>query len=249
MSTPVAQRREDHEDLAPAHGSGVCRAVSWGLTTEAPSVPVLLNRDPTLSTLRGSRRHRRDRAEDYPALLPPCRAHPRAPVRSVTLEACRSPEARGGTDGAVRSTSRSSMLTLVPGAWGQRDVCAGSHSRARTVERVRATAYVAAIGAGFSQGVPESVVPGVDGGASTRARVTTLVEARFAGARSARPGRAPTSSTTRSRRRCRARPARAQASSRLLDVQHLDLPASSVAPSAPTGAGSTTPLPGMPTSS
>jgi glycosyltransferase involved in cell wall biosynthesis len=70
------------------------------------------------------------------------------------------------------------MLTLVPGAMG------GSETYARALTRelagssdVNVTAYVAAIGAGFSQGVPERVVPGVDGGASTRARVTTIVQA------------------------------------------------------------------------
>jgi glycosyltransferase involved in cell wall biosynthesis len=70
------------------------------------------------------------------------------------------------------------MLTLVPGAMG------GSETYARALTRelaassdVNATAYVAAIGAGFSQGVPERVVPGVHGGASTRSRLTTLVQA------------------------------------------------------------------------
>ncbi len=70
------------------------------------------------------------------------------------------------------------MLTLVPGAMG------GSETYARALTRelagsgdVTATAYVAAIGSGFSQGVPERVVAGVDGGASTRSRLTTLVQA------------------------------------------------------------------------
>ena len=70
------------------------------------------------------------------------------------------------------------MLTLVPGGMG------GSETYARALTRelarsgdVNATAYVAAIGAGFSQGVPERVVRGIDGGASTRARLTTLVQA------------------------------------------------------------------------
>ena len=73
------------------------------------------------------------------------------------------------------------MLTLVPGAMG------GSETYARALTRelagssdVNVTAYVAAIGAGFSQGVPERVVPGVGGGASTRSR-----------AHDARPGGSP----------------------------------------------------------
>ena len=69
------------------------------------------------------------------------------------------------------------MLTLVPGAMGGSETYAQALTRefARSGD-VTATAYVAAIGAGFSQGVPERVVPGIDGGASTRARLTTLVQ-------------------------------------------------------------------------
>ena len=70
------------------------------------------------------------------------------------------------------------MLTLVPGGMG------GSETYARALTRelatstaVAATAYVAAIGAGFSAGIPEQTVTQVEGGASTRARVTTLLQA------------------------------------------------------------------------
>lgn len=70
------------------------------------------------------------------------------------------------------------MLTLVPGGMG------GSETYARALTRelatsttVAATAYVASIGAGFSAGIPEQTVTHVDGGASTRARVTTLLQA------------------------------------------------------------------------
>ena len=69
------------------------------------------------------------------------------------------------------------MLTLVPGGMG------GSETYARALTReladapdARVTACVAAIGAGFSQGVPEQVVPGIAGGASPRARIRTLVQ-------------------------------------------------------------------------
>jgi glycosyltransferase involved in cell wall biosynthesis len=70
------------------------------------------------------------------------------------------------------------MLTLVPGAMGGSETYAQAliHELAGASE-VNAIAYVAEIGAGFSQGVPERVVPGVEGGASTRARLTTLLQA------------------------------------------------------------------------
>lgn len=77
-----------------------------------------------------------------------------------------------------------SMLTLVPGGMG------GSETYARELtrelagsSRIDATSYVATVGAGFSAGVPEIVVPAVTGGPSTANRVRTLVEA----ARSRRP--------------------------------------------------------------
>jgi glycosyltransferase involved in cell wall biosynthesis len=118
-----------------------------------------------------------------------------------------------------------SMLTLVPGAMG------GSETYARALTRelaassdVDATAYVAAIGAGFSEGVPERVVRGVGGGASTRSRLTTLaqaalrrrsIRASWAGADVVHyPFTAPVP-----------RPAAATPFVvSLLDVQHLDLP-------------------------
>ena len=118
------------------------------------------------------------------------------------------------------------MLTLVPGAMG------GSETYARALTRELAgsseanvTAYVAAIGAGFSQGVPECVVAGIDGGASTRSRLTTIVQATahrrsihraWAGAAVVHyPFTAPVPPAA----------ARAAVVVSLLDVQHLDLPA------------------------
>ena len=67
------------------------------------------------------------------------------------------------------------MLTLVPGGMG------GSETYARALtgalvgrERLDARVYVSESGAGISEGIPETVVHGVGGGASTRARLTTL---------------------------------------------------------------------------
>lgn len=118
-----------------------------------------------------------------------------------------------------------SMLTLVPGGMG------GSETYARELtrelagsSRVAATAHVAQIGAGFSQGLDEHVVPGVTGGAGTVDRIRTLVQAsRRRGAihRSMRPAdvvhfpfTAPVPWP----------PADAAFVQSLLDVQHLDLP-------------------------
>jgi glycosyltransferase involved in cell wall biosynthesis len=70
------------------------------------------------------------------------------------------------------------MLTLVPGAMGGSETYVQALTRELAGSRdVNATAYVAAVGAGFSQGVPERVVPGIQGGASTRARLTTILQA------------------------------------------------------------------------
>ena len=70
------------------------------------------------------------------------------------------------------------MLTLVPGSMG------GSETYARELTRelagsvtVEAHSYVARCAAGFSRGVPETVVAEIHGGASTRARLTTLATA------------------------------------------------------------------------
>ena len=117
------------------------------------------------------------------------------------------------------------MLTLVPGAMG------GSETYARALTRelaaaseVDATAYVAAIGAGFSQGVPECVVPGVDGGASTRARLTTLVQAALR-RRAIRASWAHADVVHYPFTAPVPRPAASTAIVvSLLDVQHLDLP-------------------------
>jgi glycosyltransferase involved in cell wall biosynthesis len=118
-----------------------------------------------------------------------------------------------------------SMLTLVPGAMG------GSETYARALTRelagssdVEVTAYVAAIGAGFSQGVPERVVRGIGGGASTRSRLTTLVQA----ARRRRSIRRSWESADVVHYPFTAPVPRPASSTAvvvsLLDVQHLDLP-------------------------
>lgn len=70
------------------------------------------------------------------------------------------------------------MLTLVPGGMG------GSETYARAMTRelasrsgLEVTAHVAGVAAGFSDGVTEHVVTGVRGGASTWARLTTMLQA------------------------------------------------------------------------
>ncbi len=117
------------------------------------------------------------------------------------------------------------MLTLVPGAMG------GSETYARAMTRelagtpgVNVTAYVAAIGAGFSQGVAERVVSGVGGGASTRSRLTTLAQAAVR----QRAIRASWASADVVHYPFTAPVPRPDATTpfvvSLLDVQHLDLP-------------------------
>ncbi|MDX6598099.1 MAG: hypothetical protein QOE87_1986 [Gaiellales bacterium] len=117
------------------------------------------------------------------------------------------------------------MLTLVPGAMG------GSETYARALTRelagsseVAVTAYVAAVGAGFCLGVPERVVPGIGGGASTRARLTTLVQAAYR-RRSIRASWASADVVHYPFTAPVPRPSAPTATVvSLLDVQHLDLP-------------------------
>src|SRR4051794_7078224 len=117
------------------------------------------------------------------------------------------------------------MLTLVPGAMG------GSETYVRALTRelagsseVDVTAYVAAIGAGFSQGVAEYVVPGVDGGASTRSRLATVVQAAVR-RRSIQASWAHAAVVHYPFTAPVPRPAASTAVVvSLLDVQHLDLP-------------------------
>lgn len=85
-----------------------------------------------------------------------------------------------GTDDRLRVAL--SMLTLVPGAMG------GSETYARALTRelaksasVDAHAYVPRIARGFSEGVPETVVEEVGGGASTLDRLTTVATATMRG--------------------------------------------------------------------
>ena len=117
------------------------------------------------------------------------------------------------------------MLTLVPGAMG------GSETYARALTRelaessdVTVTAYVAAVGAGFSQGVPERVVPGVDGGPSTGSRLTTIFQA-FVHRHAIRTSWAEAAVVHFPFTAPIPRPAASTAVVvTLLDVQHLDLP-------------------------
>jgi glycosyltransferase involved in cell wall biosynthesis len=117
------------------------------------------------------------------------------------------------------------MLTLVPGGMG------GSETYARELtrelagsSRVDATAYVARVGAGFSAGVPEKVVPSVTGGPSIANRVRTLVQAarrRRSILDSMRPAEVVHFPFTAPVPWPRTDTAFVQS---LLDVQHLDLP-------------------------
>jgi glycosyltransferase involved in cell wall biosynthesis len=73
-----------------------------------------------------------------------------------------------------------SMLTLVPGGMG------GSETYARELIRslarstaVEATGFVTRGAAGFCEGIPEVVAPGLAGGAATADRIRTLVQAAF----------------------------------------------------------------------
>lgn len=118
-----------------------------------------------------------------------------------------------------------SMLTLVPGAMGGSETYARELTRALAGSpRIQATAYVAQVGAGFSQGITERVIGSVTGGPSTTDRLRTL--ARAAGSRRAilrsmspadvvhYPFTAPVPRP----------PSDAAFVQSLLDVQHLDLP-------------------------
>lgn len=118
-----------------------------------------------------------------------------------------------------------SMLTLVPGGMGGSETYARELTRelARS-GRVRATAHVAAVGAGFAGNLPEHVAAGVTGGSGTAQRIGTLVQAGLHRRRLLRamepvdvvhyPFTAPVPW-----------PARGTAFVQsLLDVQHLDLP-------------------------
>lgn len=117
------------------------------------------------------------------------------------------------------------MLTLVPGGMGGSETYARELTRQlATAEGVRATAYIPAGAAGFSQGIDERIVARVRGGGSTVERLRAVASAtlfargirrEMAGARVVHfPFTVPVP-----------RPARGQAFVQtLLDVQHLDLP-------------------------
>jgi glycosyltransferase involved in cell wall biosynthesis len=118
-----------------------------------------------------------------------------------------------------------SMLTLFPGGMG------GSETYARaltqqlaTVDGLVATAYIPENAAGFSEGIPEIVIPGVHTGPSTRERLGAMAAATLHRRRitsllsSARVVHYPFTIPTPG-------PARDQAFVQTMhDVQHLDLP-------------------------
>lgn len=117
------------------------------------------------------------------------------------------------------------MLTLVPGGMGGSETYARELTRQlATAEGVRATAYVPRSARGFSEGIPERVVPEVTGGPSSAQRMVAVAQATLWGVRIRRgmaaadvvhfPFTVPVPS-----------PSRRQASVQsLLDVQHLDMP-------------------------
>jgi len=71
-----------------------------------------------------------------------------------------------------------SMLTLVPGSMGGGETYARELVRIlRQSSTIEATTFVSRAAAGFSDDVPERVVPGVTGAASTSGRVRTLAQA------------------------------------------------------------------------
>ncbi|WP_165372774.1 glycosyltransferase family 4 protein [Pengzhenrongella frigida] len=117
------------------------------------------------------------------------------------------------------------MLTLVPGGMGGSETYARELTRGLAGSaRIDATAHVASIGAGFSQGIPEHVVPAVTGGSGTADRLRTLAQATrhrrgIVGAMGTAevvhyPFTAPVPRP----------PSGAAFVQSLLDVQHLDLP-------------------------
>jgi len=118
-----------------------------------------------------------------------------------------------------------SMLTLVPGGMGGSETYARELTRQlRGVSDVIATAWLPSNAAGFSQGIPEQIVPEVRGGPSAPERIRALSSASiFAPAirrrmKDSRVVHYPFSVPA-------PRPLRSQAFVQtLLDVQHLDLP-------------------------
>lgn len=76
-----------------------------------------------------------------------------------------------------------SMLTLVPGAMGGTETYARALTRYLDPTRVRATAYVPRGAEGFSQGIPEVVVPELTAGASSAQRLRTQALGVARGAR------------------------------------------------------------------
>ncbi len=118
-----------------------------------------------------------------------------------------------------------SMLTLVPGGMGGSETYARELTRELgSSARVRATAHVSGVGAGFAADLPERVAEGVTGGPGTTERVRTLVQARWHRRRLLRtmepvdvvhyPFTAPVPWPRRGTPFVQS----------LLDVQHLDLP-------------------------
>jgi glycosyltransferase involved in cell wall biosynthesis len=117
------------------------------------------------------------------------------------------------------------MLTLVPGSMGGSETYARELTRElASSEAVEARAYVAGCAAGFSQGIPETVIPEIVGGACTRERLKTLAVARLRGHR-IRAEMAPIDAMHVPFSVPLPAPARSVALIQtLLDVQHLELP-------------------------
>lgn len=117
------------------------------------------------------------------------------------------------------------MLTLVPGGMG------GSETYARELTRqlvdvpgLEARAFVPSAAAGFSEGIPETIVGSVKGGSSTRERLASLASATMHG-RSLRASMSSADVVHFPFTVPAPRPSKRQALVQtLLDVQHLDLP-------------------------
>ncbi|MDX6621177.1 MAG: hypothetical protein QOK36_3563 [Gaiellales bacterium] len=196
-------------------------------------VPVLLTHDPNVLPLRKGTRLSAGLAAPKSTVTP--HPHSRALARLCALVRAHwsraqpefeQPAGRGITVTPSPPVDVAlAMLTLVPGEMG------GSETYARALTRELAgsaeatvTAYVSAIGAGFSEGVPERVVAGIGGGASTRSRVTTLVQGAAHG-RSIRASWADAAVVHYPFTAPVPRPAASTpVAVTLLDVQHLDLP-------------------------
>ncbi len=94
--------------------------------------------------------------------------------RSSSVEPATSTPSRL-PDGVAVPHVAVSMLTLVRGGMGGSETYAAELTRElESTDRVTATAYLSASGAGFSRGIPERVIPGLSSGHSALGRIGLL---------------------------------------------------------------------------